>query len=186
MEAPRLPGLRRTYRFGGGTARCVADVMTWPAVVVSADTRAQVASELAAAQALHHLPVTRDEYLVGIVCVCDLDEGDASAPVAALMSRRVVTVALTATLGDACALMLAREVGCLPVIAQGQVCGVVTRGDLARAGALDERDRARCLACGAHHHVRASEGGLTFCLDCLRRGRPVVDDDPYEELGTAD
>ena len=186
MEAPRVPGLRRTYRFGGGTARCVADVMTWPAVVVQADSRAADAAELAAGQEVHHLPVTYDGYLVGIVCLCDLDDVDAVTPVARLMTRHVMTVPLTASLFEASALVLSRRVGCLPVTAQGHVCGVVTLGDLVRAGILDEEERRHCLACGGHHHVRGRDGDLTFCIDCLRRGRPAVDDDPYEELGAGD
>ena len=186
VEAPRIDGVRRTYRYAGGEARRVADAMTWPAVVVHTSAPAAFAAELALAQRVHHLPVVDDDYLVGCLCLCDLRDADPSTPVRRWMSRSVATVVVTALLEQAATQMRARDVGCLPVVASGRVCGVVTRGDLVRAGALEPAERRICMACGTHHHVRSHLGGTAFCSDCLDRGRPVDDLDPYLELGTGD
>ena len=48
-----------------------------------------------------------------------------------LMSRRVMTAAPTATVREAANLMRAREIGCLPIVEDLKLVGIVTLIDLA-------------------------------------------------------
>jgi CBS domain-containing protein len=160
--------------------------MTWPAVVVEYETCALEAADLANRHSVHHLPVVDAGYLVGVLCSCDLLEAEPGTRVDRLMKRRAVTISLLATVQEAAHLLQGHRIGCLPVVAAGRVCGIVTRGDLVRAGVLDGTARPRCLACGSHHHVRSAPGEIAFCRECLDRAHPVDDRDPYEELGMVD
>ena len=67
----------------------------------------------------------------------------------------------------------------------GFVCGIITRGDLERAGAIDPSLRPACVGCGGHHHVNGDRG-VPFCPCCLERGHPIDELDPYEEVGIGD
>jgi CBS domain-containing protein len=56
-----------------------------------------------------------------------------------VMTRDVVTVAPDATLGEAAALLLARRIGCLPIVKpDGTLVGLVTETDLLRAAFLPD------------------------------------------------
>jgi hypothetical protein len=81
-------------------------------------------------------------------------------------------------------IMNERAFHCLPVVAGGLVLGVLTGGDLRRAGLPEEKASPRCSACGTREHtVKASPSGIALCLDCVDRARPP---DEYEELGVGD
>ncbi|HSN33978.1 MAG TPA: CBS domain-containing protein, partial [Ideonella sp.] len=87
----------------------------------------------------------------------------------ARMASTVYAVEPTATLGEAAAAMKALSVGCLPVVERDRPVGVVTRGDLRRAGAPEpELGAHRCVECGSVHGVRTdAHSGLECCLDCI-------------------
>lgn len=145
-----------------GMGTTVADLMSWPALVVSPETLAADAMVLAARRGVHHLPVVVRGDILGVLCVCDLWEVAPRTLVARCMSRPAETIAAGALAMEALAQMSARGVGCLPS-RRDDVWGILTRGDLVREGLTQRRT---CMACGAHHHVRAHRAG-TFCLDCL-------------------
>jgi hypothetical protein len=82
--------------------------------------------------------------------------------------------------------MRENRVGCVPVIAEGHILGVVTRSDIRRAGILIEDPHGEvCAACGSDHHVRPDprDSGTLFCLECLERARPPRAE---EDVGVGD
>jgi CBS domain-containing protein len=146
-------------------------------ISVAPDTPCCEADERARELGVRHLFVTNGGRLVGVLCRCDLyPEPDPHDPVAARMSSNVYALPPTATLGEAAAAMSALEVGCLPVVRDDVPVGVITRGDLRRAGVPEVALGAHCcIACGSVHGVRPeAHSGLEYCLDCI---------DLFEALG---
>jgi CBS domain-containing protein len=93
------------------------------------------AHAIAAEAGVHHLLVLDQERrLVGITCRCDLARAGA-ADVAAVMSRDVFATGPSTPLAAVTAAMRLLGVGCLPVVDEGLVLGLLTRADLQRAGA---------------------------------------------------
>ena len=62
------------------------------------------------------------------------------AKVSDVMSTEVVTVEPSASAREVATLMADREVNRVPVVAEGRVVGIITRGDLVRAMALDSTE----------------------------------------------
>jgi predicted transcriptional regulator len=155
-------------------------------VTASPETRCRVARALARKHGVHHLPVLRAGRLVGVLCVCDLDPAPADAPVERWMSTELLVLDARATLGDAAAAMKTFKVGCLPVVADGALVGLVTVGDLSRIGVPDELlGVVRCASCGSDHCVRTSPRapGVGLCLACMRRAKEAL---ALLELGEAE
>lgn len=95
---------------------------------------------------IRHLPVAVDGALVGVVSLGDVLATDgAAARVADVMGAPAETAAPATPLGSACARMLRRRIGCLPVVDGARLAGVFTATDALRfaASALDEEARAR-------------------------------------------
>jgi CBS domain-containing protein len=80
------------------------------------------------------LIVTDHDALAGIVAAVDLGR---EGRVSDLMSREVIAIEPTATLGEAAAALRALAIGCLPVVSDRVVAGLLTRGDLRRIGVPD-------------------------------------------------
>jgi len=120
-----------------------------------------------------HLMVVRRGRLVGVICACDIDQAPRDARVSDAMSTNPWTADVETDAAEAAERMLAHGVSCLPVLRKGALCGVVTLGDLARAG-LASSSALRCSACGSEDHVRCAEHGVSagFCLECTRRSKP--------------
>jgi CBS domain-containing protein len=109
-------------------------------VVIDPSTSCRAAEELACRHAIHHLLVVAHGALVGVLCRCDLalhrDHDDVT--IRSLMAEEIFAIHPTATLGAALAAMRTLKVGCLPVVADGFLVGVISRGDLRRAGIPEE------------------------------------------------
>jgi hypothetical protein len=86
----------------------------------------------------------------------------------------------TAEAEHAALLMEEAEIGCLPIVADGEVVGIVTRADLVRAGLAI----SSCVSCGSQRHLRRDPRGtgVFYCVDCLDDAG--VDEDT--ELGLGD
>jgi acetoin utilization protein AcuB len=140
---------------------------------VNPQTPCAVADEVARSHDVRHLLVVDEGAVIGVLCRCDLfPRPGADETVADRMSREVFAVPPGATLADAVAAMSGLGIGCLPVVAGGLLVGVLTRGDLRRAGVPEALLGARrCGACGSLHGVRSHPrlGETDFCLDCLER-----------------
>jgi CBS-domain-containing membrane protein len=165
----------------------IADVMTDSIVSIAPNTHLGDARRLADRNGVRHLPVFEARRLVGIVCVCDLEDRWSETEVVEVMQSPVVTIGTEAPIEQAAHVMRFYGVGCLPVVDRDRVLGIVSRGDLSRAGLSNETlygDRF-CASCGRHHEVLPHErmDFVYFCRDCLERSGPA---DPTEDLGEAD
>jgi predicted transcriptional regulator len=160
----------------------VGDVMTSTLVTIDRLLGVREAEKLAASKGVHHLVVVEGDWPAGIVCVHDLEHADRAASIGQVMSAPVETIWAQASVSQAATCMRHEHVGCLAVVANGHLVGIVTRRDLRRAGiSQEETGGAECAACKAHHHLEfggdASE--VCFCADCLDRL-------PEPELGGGD
>ena len=159
----------------------VRDFMTNARALVSVapGTPAAVADEAARRAGVRHLAVLDRGALAGVLCRCDLVGVAPERPVEEQMTGEVLAVRAGAPLGDAVAAMGALGIGFLPVLADPWLVGVITRGDLRRAGAPEERLGARrCAACGSSHGVRAHPrlADVEFCLECIERDATELGD----------
>jgi predicted transcriptional regulator len=146
-------------------------------ITVAPDTPVEAADELARRHEIRHLPVLDRAKLVGILCRCDLVAPPRSGEtVAERMSTDIFAVPPRATLGEALSAMVSLRVGCLLVVGDGMLLGILTRGDLRRVGVPEALLGAgHCTACGSPHGVRTALDGsdVEYCLDCLQSDAPV-------------
>lgn len=160
----------------------VSEIMTAPAI--TADPLATVARALAIAErhGFRHVPVAWDDgELVGITCVCDLWGAKGHELVIQHMKVPVVTIGAHETVLRASEVARDRDVGCLPVLDERRrLVGIVTEGDLMRAGAIGlEHLPPACMGCGSRHHVRAgvaerTSEGVAYCVRCLGQAGGAV------------
>ncbi|MEK7714672.1 MAG: CBS domain-containing protein [candidate division NC10 bacterium] len=128
--------------------RTVAEVMKSP--VVTADPRDTLADVRALSQRrkIRHVPVVDDGKLVGIVTDRTLREASTHPAVYNLLldllasldrgtveqimvrGEEVITVPPDISVKGAARLMRERKVGCLPVVQEGRLVGIVTTSDL--------------------------------------------------------
>src|SRR3990172_5068276 len=127
----RLPGERRLS--ARRRAKRLAAVMSCRLVTVGPATRVGDAADLAGEEGVHHLLVVDGASLVGVACEHDLLLAGRDARVGDCMNVPVC-VDVGAGFAEAAEAMRERAIGCLPVLAGGFLVGVVTRGDLRRAG----------------------------------------------------
>ena len=82
------------------------------------------------------LPVVSDGKLVGIVSDRDLREHRGhleQVKLNGVMTERPVTVTPATTIEEAAQIMLERQIGGLPVVADGRLVGIITASDIMRA-----------------------------------------------------
>jgi acetoin utilization protein AcuB len=117
----------------------VRDIMRAPAVSIPPDTTLENAYRTMQEASIRHLPVLEEARLVGVVTDRDLRLAtSALAPspfasdsrVAAVMSRPPLTADPLDPIEDAARTMRERKIGCLPVVTDGRVIGIVTGLDL--------------------------------------------------------
>jgi acetoin utilization protein AcuB len=78
----------------------------------------------------HHLPVVDGGSVVGVVSDRDLRNVAADVTVGELMETKVVTATPDTTVREAANLLRGNIIGCLPVLDQGRLVGIVTTSDL--------------------------------------------------------
>ena len=124
----------------------IAEWMSTPPVVIAPSMSLEAAQRLMQQQHVRRLPVVADGQLIGIVTLGDLRAAQPSAAstlsiherrallgkvtVAACMTRDPLTVAPGASVLDAAQLILDHQVSGLPVVADGDVVGMITESDL--------------------------------------------------------
>jgi acetoin utilization protein AcuB len=117
----------------------VRDIMRSPALSISGDTTLQDAYTTMREKGIRHLPVLDADRLVGVITDRDLRLAtSALAPspfppgslVSAVMSREPVTADAADSVEDAARIMRERKIGCLPILDDGRLIGIITGLDL--------------------------------------------------------
>lgn len=127
----------------------VSDWMTRKVFTVAPDSSVSEAMNLIRAKKIKHIPVVRDGKLKGIVSDRDIRDYSpsrattldvyelhyllATAKVKEIMKSGVVTVASDTPIEEAAMLLCDRNIGCLPVIEEGRLIGIISDRDIFRA-----------------------------------------------------
>ena len=126
----------------------VRNRMTREVITASPETLLAHALELTQTHRIRHLPIVSDGALVGIVSERDLRFAhppvwleDAAAmrralhehTLAEIMTQPVVTIGPDAPVEEAARVLQSRPFGCLPVVDQGVLVGIITESDILRA-----------------------------------------------------
>lgn len=149
----------------------VRTVMTQPVRFLPADLSALDALQVAREWGVHHLPVGSPDAPGGILCTCDLKEAPLNARIGDWARQPVLKVEAESSCLHAAKLMRDHVVGSLLVTQAKQVCGIVTRADLARLGGQSSEvlSASRCVCCGSMSHLRRDEFEQLLCVDCRER-----------------
>jgi acetoin utilization protein AcuB len=117
----------------------VRDIMRSPVFTISPDTTLQDAYRTMQGKSIRHLPVLENDRLVGVITDRDLRLAtSALAPspfppgsqVSAVMCRTPLTADALDPVEDAARTMREQKIGCLPVMDDGQLIGIITGIDL--------------------------------------------------------
>jgi acetoin utilization protein AcuB len=117
----------------------VRDIMSSPALAIPAATTLEDAYRLMREKSIRHLPVLEGDELVGVITDRDLRLATSSlAPlpfppntaVSAVMSHPPLTADGEDPVEEAARVMRERKIGCLPVVDNRQLVGIITGLDL--------------------------------------------------------
>ena len=106
----------------------VRDLMQTEVVTVDAEAHLEIAEGLMRMDRIRHLPVVSKGALVGIVSQRDLFH----AALSSAMTREVLSAHPDADVGHAVEMMLRERVGCLPVVEDGRLVGLLSETDCLR------------------------------------------------------
>jgi CBS domain-containing membrane protein len=129
--------------------RCVRDLMTSTVMTLGRNETLRTADDVMRLGRIRHLPIVDEEgALAGIVSQRDLflsglvralgfgshAHGKAldSVSLKEAMHTEVLTVLPDAPLADAAKTMIDRKIGCLVVVENGRIAGILTEGDFVR------------------------------------------------------
>ena len=129
-------------------SRRVREIMQTKIVRISAEERLSTVEDIMTLGGVRHMPVVRGGQLVGVVSERDLLRASLSnltsfgseqrraflhaVEIAKVMSSPAVTVSPEASIKQAARMMAERKIGCLPVIDQGDLIGLITETDVLR------------------------------------------------------
>lgn len=118
-------------------------------VTVSPDESFRTAMHLIRQKGIRHIPVVEGKRLVGIVTDRDLRQAAPSGAtslsihelhyilerltVREVMTKQVVTIRPEQTVEEAALLLLGHRIGGLPVVRDGELCGIITETDILQA-----------------------------------------------------
>jgi acetoin utilization protein AcuB len=124
----------------------VRDFMTTDLTTLQEDETLLDAALIFARSTLRHIPIVRDNKLVGIVTERDLKHYTPSilsgipaeqynrlmetTPLSKIMTRDLVTIRPERSLFEAAQILYDRRIGCLPVVADGELKGIITTTDM--------------------------------------------------------
>ena len=114
----------------------VGNRMTKEPITVEPEDLSIRASHKMQAGGFRRLPVVSDGKLVGIISERDLREHRGhleQIKINGIMTENPITVTPATTVEEAAQIMLERQIGGLPVVADGRVVGIVTASDILRA-----------------------------------------------------
>ncbi|MBV8773230.1 MAG: CBS domain-containing protein [Deltaproteobacteria bacterium] len=125
----------------------VRDIMTAQVTTLKRNDKLTLADDVMQLGRIRHLPVLDDEgeQLVGIVSQRDLFRGALAQAlgygqyahrklldtfsVKDVMATEVITTGADTPLVEAARVLMERKIGCLPVIENGRLAGIITEGD---------------------------------------------------------
>ena len=123
----------------------VRDLMTNEVATLERNDRLSTADNVMRLGRIRHMPVLDDGNLVGLVTQRDLFRGALlkalgyglnaeqtmldTLAVKEVMATDLVTIAPNATLQEAAGIMVERKIGCLPVVDNEKLVGILTEGD---------------------------------------------------------
>lgn len=124
----------------------VKDIMTTDVFVLYATDTLELARSLMNVEHIRHVPIVdTDGHFVGLLThrdllsltislLADIDEKeqadlDRHIPIKKVMKTKVVTASPELDLGSAIAILLKNKYGCLPVVADKKLVGIVTEAD---------------------------------------------------------
>ena len=115
-------------------------------VTLQAEEQLSVASDIMHLARIRHLPIVQGDQLVGIISQRDLYKASLSSllgydyaenrdhlkkvAIKDVMVKRVITIQPDAEIAEAGCIMLAKRIGCLPVVEGGRLVGMVTETDV--------------------------------------------------------
>lgn len=113
----------------------LSDIMSGKVKTIRPGDSAEIAWNRISHNAIHHLVVMDNGKVVGVVSARDLGGARGAslrkgASVTDLMTRQAVTAKPNQTVRQAANLMRGRAIGCLPVVEEGKLKGIVTVTDL--------------------------------------------------------
>lgn len=163
----------------------VREVMSRDVVTVSRGTAIVEAVAVASDQGVEYLPVLDSERVVGMLSATELASSRLDRDAAGQMHVPVACVDAGVSVEEAIDEMNASDVSCLLAMEGDRLVGILTRGDLLRAGFPEDLvvGERRCSACGTYRHVhRHARDDLLLCVECADRSiAPRAGD----ELGVA-
>ena len=131
-----------------GEKRTVREIMMASPVTLKPTDSLKLASELISLARLRHIPIVDNGKLLGVVSERDLMARGAErifnpksrsrsallnvVMLKEVMQRRVITVEPETSIQEAAHLMAERKIGCLPVLNDGNLVGLVTTTDMLR------------------------------------------------------
>jgi acetoin utilization protein AcuB len=126
----------------------VRDIMSKDLTTLQEDEFLLDATLIFSRASLRHVPILRDKQLVGVVTERDLKHYSpsvlsgispaeynrlmATTPLSKIMTRELITVEPNASVFEALHLLRDRRIGCLLVVENGELKGIVTTTDMLR------------------------------------------------------
>ena len=111
----------------------VNEIMTADPISLGPSAPLSKAGELMKEHRIRHVPVAEDGKLLGLITQRDLlalaSAEDQYSTTGELMRQNVFTVSVDSDMRGAALLMQKHKIGCLPVVREGQLVGIVTDSD---------------------------------------------------------
>lgn len=136
----------------------VKEIMTTEVTTVQETEMLLDAAIIFARSSLRHLPVLKDDLLVGVVTERDVkrfapgvmsgvssgkyNEIMESTPLSRVMTRDPMTLKPDQDVSDAAETLSTKRFGCLPVVDHGKLVGIITTSDLLRLMARILKDKS--------------------------------------------
>lgn len=131
-----------------GKEGLVKEIMVGSPVTLKPEDTLNLANDLISLGRIRHIPVLEDGRLVGLLSERDLIGAAAtqifglkqksksallkSVLIKDVMKKRVITVTAETKIAEAARLMADKKIGCVPVIDDGRLVGLVTTTDILR------------------------------------------------------
>jgi acetoin utilization protein AcuB len=107
--------------------------MSSPVQTVAPDTLAADAVTLLRRHAIRHLPVVERDEVIGVVTDRNLRGTAGDTPIRTIMSQPVTVVSPRTGIDRAARLLFDQRIGCLPVVEDGRLVGILTQTDAVAA-----------------------------------------------------